>query len=100
MADTTCVKYPLFDRPRPAVQARDPGVLDEDRPRLSEQCLAIADKLRRGPATNLELGDHAQRFGARLHDLKRAGFLWKRTPLGQGVNQYAMIRDFLPEPPR
>ena len=84
---------PLFDRP--AVKTLDPSVPDDEKPRLSVQCHAIADRLRKGPATNLDLIMISHRFGARLHELKRAGFLWKRTPKGQGVHQYQLIRDFL-----
>lgn len=74
----------------------NPTVADEDAPRLSAQCHAIAARLREGPATNLDLIGASHRFGARLHELKRAGFLWSRRPLGKGVHEYRMIRDFLP----
>lgn len=85
---------PLFDRPAPHVELNS-TVAEEDKPRLSAQCHAIADRLRSGPATNLQLIMISHRFGARLHELKGAGFLWKRTPLGQGVHEYRMVRDFL-----
>lgn len=74
----------------------NPTVAADDAPRLSPQCHAIAARLREGPATNLDLIAVSHRFGARLHELKRAGFLWTRKPLGQGVHQYRMVRDFLP----
>lgn len=86
---------PLFDRPRPHVEL-NPTVAEEDEPRLSAQCHAIADALREGPKTNLQLIMLSHRFGARLHELKRAGFLWTKTGKGQGIYLYEMIRDFLP----
>jgi len=88
---------PLFDRPRPSVKLADPGVHPGDERRLKVQHHAIAERLREGPATNLELGMISQRFSARLHELTKAGFLWKWTRLGPGVNRYEMVRDFLPE---
>lgn len=87
--------YPLFDRPRPPVPTRDPSLPEDEAPRLTTQAHAIAERLRRGPATNLDLGMISQRFGARLHDLKRAGFLWRRRPIARGVHRYEMVRDFL-----
>lgn len=77
----------------------NPTVAEEDAPRLSAQCHAIAARLREGPATNLDLIEVSHRFGARLHELKRAGFLWTRKPVGRGVHEYRMIRDFLPASP-
>lgn len=71
-------------------------VAEIDKPRLSAQHQAIAARLRQGAATNLDLTEIALRYGARLHELKRAGFLWKKTSQGQGVFLYEMIRDFPP----
>lgn len=86
---------PLFDHPRPHVELNS-TVVEDDKPRLSLQCHAVADRLRQGPATNLQLIMIAHRFGARLLELKQAGFLWSRKPLGQGVHEYRLVRDFLP----
>ena len=87
---------PLFDRPA-SVPFRDPSLSDAEKVRLTPQALKIAAVLREGPATNLELGMISQRFGARLHDLKRAGFHWSKTTVKAGVYRYEMVRDFLPE---
>lgn len=95
---TSDAPLPLFDHPQPHVELNS-TVAEEDKPRLSVQCHAIADRLRKGPATNLELIMISHRFGARLHELKLAGFLWKKTGKGQGVYLYEMIRDFLPAAP-
>jgi hypothetical protein len=52
----------------------NPTVDDRDRARLSRQCLALLARLRQGEATNAELSRIAMRFGARLEELRRAGF--------------------------
>ena len=58
-----------------AIPPQDPrvrGTVEE--PRLSRQSLAVLERLRQGPAENTELVLIAQRFGARVHDLRGAGF--------------------------
>jgi len=90
-------RYPLFDQPAPTVAFLDPSLPEEEKPRLSPQHQAIADALRSGPKTNLELNMIAHRYGARLHELKAAGFLWTKRTLKAGVYEYRMIRDFLPD---
>ena len=69
---------PLFDTAgasAPAIPPQDPrvrGTVEE--PRLSRQSQAILDRLRERPASNADLMLIAQRFGARVHDLRAAGF--------------------------
>lgn len=46
----------------------------EERRRLSAQCLKILDKLKQGPATNLQLAVIGYRYGARIHELRKAGY--------------------------
>jgi hypothetical protein len=87
---------PLFDRPA-AVPFADPSLSEAEKLRMSPQHHAIVARLREGPATNLELGMISQRFGARLHELKKAGFLWSKATVKPGVYRYEMVRDFLPE---
>lgn len=55
-------------RMTPAVQA------PVERRRLSRQCDAILDRLRDGPATNVELAGFALKYTSRISDLRRAGF--------------------------
>lgn len=58
----------------PLFKPEDPKVRDTaEEPRLSRQCRAILDRLKAGPATNADLVTIAQRFGARIHDLRAAG---------------------------
>lgn len=80
-----------------AIPFGDPSLPEGEKPRLSPQHLTIAARLREGPATNLELGAICQRFGARLWELKRAGFLWSRSTVKAGVYRYELVRDFPPE---
>lgn len=42
--------------------------------RLSAQAQSILERLQRGRASNADLSAIAQRFGARLFDLRRAGY--------------------------
>lgn len=66
------------------------SVPDHERARLSEQHHAILARLRQGPATNLELGQIAQRFTARLHELRKAGHDWRRETVRAGVYRYSL----------
>ena len=83
---------PLFDRPTegPAIPL-NPTVEEQDAPRLSAQHHAILAALREGPKTNVELGRIAQRFGARLNEIKRAGIPWLKRNVGPGANEYRLV---------
>jgi hypothetical protein len=88
----------LFSRPRTGREEyeRQPvplnsSVPEHERARLSPQHDAILARLRQGPATNLELEAIAHRFGARLHELKRAGHEIKRECVESGVYRYELI---------
>jgi hypothetical protein len=57
------------------IPPQDPKVRGtEEEPRLTRQSLAILARLREGPASNSDLVLIAQRFGARVHDLREAGY--------------------------
>lgn len=62
----------------------DRKVHPEDAPRLSGQSLKILERLKIGPATNIELYEICLRPGARVFDLKAAGWNIKsrRNPGG------------------
>lgn len=77
------------------IRVLDPSLPADDAGRVGTFRRRIADRLREGPATNLELSAICNRYGARLLELKRAGFLWKLERVGPGVNRYTMVRDFL-----
>jgi hypothetical protein len=71
----------------------NPTVPGHEAPRLSAQHHAILDRLREGPATNLELGMICQRFGARLNELKRAGYPWRKECVKAGIYRYTLNRE-------
>jgi hypothetical protein len=58
---------------QPAIEFNS-TVPDEARPRLNNQHRSILARLSQGPATNSDLVKIAQRFGARIAELRAAGF--------------------------
>lgn len=86
---------PLFDaRPAPmAVEPADPHVLESDKPRLRGACLRVLERLKEGPATNLQLirpECGGARFGSRLRDLRVAGVAWKKRHVKGAVWEYEL----------
>jgi hypothetical protein len=51
----------------------------------------ILDRLEQGPATNIELNAIAFRFGARIFELRAAGYVIQREQLGRGKFLYTLI---------
>ena len=88
---------PLFEpRPAPpiAVEPVDPHVLESDRPRLKGAAMRVLARLKQGPATNRELERPecgGSRFGGRLHDIRRAGVIWKRSHVEGSIWLYTLI---------
>lgn len=66
----------------------DPNVEAEAKPRLTRQAWAVLQRLQQGPATNVELIAIAQRFGARIHDLRKAGYEIERTSVDVAAGVY------------
>lgn len=86
--------HPLFDQPSRAVEPVDPNVLPSDVPRLTSAAYRILVRLKEGPATNLQLMQPecgGARFGGRLHDLRKAGVIWKREHIEGSVWSYRLI---------
>lgn len=52
---------------------------ERERPRLSRQCVAIIERLRRGPATNDELAAIARKYTSRVSDCRASGFVIEVT---------------------
>lgn len=52
----------------------DKSVMDEERPRLGNQCRLILDRLRCGRASNIELAAIALKYTSRVSDLRKAGY--------------------------
>lgn len=93
---------PLFDAieaPTPDVPIRDPTFPAAEHPRAKRLHKLLAARHREGPATTHELAAVCLRFGARLHEMKRAGFLWTCEQVGPGTFRYRMLRDYLPDGP-
>lgn len=80
---------------RPEIEPRDPSVPAVARPRLSRQCWAIVERLRRGPALNSELAAMALKYTGRLSDLRAAGFVFRTTAIdrGAGVFRYTLVSE-------
>lgn len=68
----------------------DPNVRKDDVRRLSRQCQDILEILRKGPATNKDLAAVGFRYGARIHDLKAAGYTIAITHGVGGLNTYTL----------
>ena len=85
---------PLFDRAateeRPQLNS---SVKEEDRPRLTASLHRLLDYMRDGNwSTGPELIPIAGlRYGARLEELKRAGYPFAREHVGEGVWRYRLI---------
>jgi len=84
---------PQHTRHRPApIPPRDPSVPDPERPRLSDQCWKIIERLRQGPATNRDLAEISLKYTGRVSDCRAAGFtinVVKRNTDGLTVYQLA-----------
>ena len=73
----------------PKVWQANKTVLPSDLPRISEQARKILERLKDGPATNIELQEIALRYSARLHELKKCGALkFEKVNTGGGVWRY------------
>ena len=78
-----------YDEPHAPVPL-NASVPEHEAPRLSTQHAAIMDALRDGPKTNLQLRLIADRFGARLEEMKRAGIAWDKRCVKPGVYEYRL----------
>ena len=73
------VQHSLFDMKGEPVK-ESPPLVDkrlpkEMQPRLSKQAQAVLARLEQGPASNIELIPISTRFGARVYDLRKAGYI-------------------------
>lgn len=86
-------RYPLFNKPSSQVEAKpvDPNVHPDDAPRLAGQNAAILERLRRGPATNVELSGLSLKYTGRLSDLRAAGYQIECERGEGGVNTYRLV---------
>ena len=81
--------------PRGQIAPRDWGVSSAERPRLSRQCWAILERLRQGPATNAELAEISIKYGARISDIRHAGYVIKLIEYDRitGRGLYELAKD-------
>lgn len=64
----------------------------EAKPRLTRQAEAILRRLESGPATNVDLIPIATRFSARIHDLRKAGYVIETDMIDRrhGITRYTL----------
>jgi hypothetical protein len=73
----------------------NPTVPDEAKPRLNNQHRSILARLSRGPATNRELNQIAQRFNARICEIRAAGVRVDKRLVDarKGVYEYRLVAE-------
>ena len=69
----------------------DPNADAADVPRLSKQCLAILERLKRGRATNADLVIIALKYTGRISDLRKAGYDIRVVDKDAGTFTYALF---------
>ena len=69
------------------IPTTDPNLWDIDIPRLSRQSEEVLSALRTGAKTNMELAAISHRFGARICDLRKAGYTIATIPLRDGTGR-------------
>lgn len=58
----------------PEITFADTRLEESEKPRLSHQCQLILERLKTGPATNMELSEIALKYTSRISDLRKSGF--------------------------
>lgn len=69
----------------------DPNVRAEDVPRLTGQTAAIVERLKQGPATNMELAGLSLKYTSRLSDARAAGYTIVCKRLAGGLTEYRLV---------
>lgn len=64
-----------------------------DKERLGKQQLAVLNRLEQGPATNMDLVEITHRFGARIKELRDAGFCIDKERGDGGIWIYTLGSD-------
>ena len=65
----------------------------QEQSRLSGQKLKIVQRLRQGPALNTELNSICYRYGARIFELRKAGFEIEKAFVEPGVFRYSLCSE-------
>lgn len=76
----------------PVAPVTDPTVVPEDKPRIARLCRVVLERLQTGPAYSHELATITHRFGARLADLREAGYDIQTQRLPGGVYLYSLAK--------
>jgi hypothetical protein len=76
----------------PVAPATDPNVHPEDKPRINRLCRVVLERLQTGPAYSHELATISHRFGARISDLREAGYDIATQRLPGGVYLYSLAQ--------
>jgi len=69
----------------------DPSVESDDKQRLNRQQRLVLKRLKRGPATNVELHKICFNYTARLHELKNKGYPFAKEKVSKGVFKYWLV---------
>ena len=81
----------LLDHMERSIPVVDKRVEPADKPRLRGNSQAILTLLQRGPATNIQLMQvGGVRYGARIHDIKKAGYKIQSRRLEEGIWVYEL----------
>ena len=81
---------PAFTFDAPTVYALHQRELEAEAARLDDAKSRILTRLRAGPATNVELNAICFRYGARIFELKRAGYAIEKALVEKGVWVYTL----------
>lgn len=88
------LQHALFDD---AGEPHEPPMVDERLPereheRLTRQAGLVLARLQEGPATNMELIPISTRFSARIHELRKKGYIIDTDYLSRdkGLTQYTL----------
>ena len=83
----------LFDyTEKSEIPVVDPNALKSDKKRLNGKAKAILERLQRGPAYGHDLmAMGGTRYGARIHDLKKAGYKIHAKHVKDGIWEYSLV---------
>jgi len=83
----------LFPAPKRRPAVCGPRVVEPKRERRLSQKQRILERLRHGPATNHELNAIGFRYGARVKELRDAGYKVTSEDLGGGLWRFTLIAE-------
>jgi len=84
--------WPEIDSAHPTVYAAHAAELGAEAQRHDSARAQVLARLEQGEATNIELNRICYRYGARILELRRAGYPITAEPAGRGVWTYRLER--------